>query len=92
MKRFIVMRPDADTADVVFRTIAQFLPGERVLLSSRLVDDLRLPSDDLSELASMLEKTFQVSPSRAAYKAVDTVGKLVDLFDRMRRQRGRNEN
>ena len=82
--RFQVIPRSGDAADVVVRTLQQFAPNREIVPFARLIEDLGLVSDDLTEAALMLEESFGIQPTPDEYSGVRTVGDLIALFGRAR--------
>jgi acyl carrier protein len=81
----VVVGPTDATSKVVFETVQMFI-DEKVKVSDGLTfaDRAVFEDDDPSDIAGMLETSFQIRIPRNEFKSVHTVGDMVQLFERYR--------
>jgi acyl carrier protein len=72
----------AETELVVFQTLQIYVDrGVALHLDASIIDDLKLISDDATQLALDLERKFNVRISRDRWRAVHTVRDLIAVVD-----------
>lgn len=66
----------------IFESISKYRPMDEgdISLDSRLVDDLRVSGDDLSEIAYRLHKKFSIDQRAGDYSSVFTVRDWANLI------------
>lgn len=81
-------RTASDSNDVerkIRNALQTYLPGKaNISLDSKLITDLKLSSDDVTQLALDLEAQLEVCIPRKMWRTVHTVNDLISLLSKIR--------
>jgi acyl carrier protein len=74
------MKEPLKIEDLVFKEVQIRCPGMQISDNQRLIEDLRLLSDDAEEIAIVLQRKLGIRVPNSRWSAVQTVQDVINLL------------